>query len=261
MIATASDGIRLHFTVDGTGPPVVLIGGKTSTIDGAWWRYIPALAAQVKVIAVDSRGAGGSDKPDLPYSTAMMAEDALAVLLAAGEPSSYWFGISLGGMIVQQIALSHPAAVRGLILSATHCGGTGPGSLMPGPPAPAGKALGRYANLYDANFLREQPEWVAQDAKHFGKMPLHAIHRQDQAVRNHRACERLSEIDQPALIIHGRQDRMVPMERAEELAAGIPNSELHLLEPAGHQVHSEQFEVVVALVLRFIKRVESSRRG
>ena len=261
MIATASDGTRLHFTIAGAGAPLVLIGGKTSTIEGAWWRYIPPLAERLKVIALDSRGAGGSDKPDLPYTTAMMAEDALAVLSAAGETSAYWFGISLGGMIVQQVALSHPAAVRGLILSATHCGGAGPGSPMPVPPGPAGQVPPRYANLYDLTFLREQPEWVAQDARHFGKMPLHAIHRQDQAVRNHRACERLLEIDQPALIIHGRQDRMVPAERAEELAAGIRNSELHILEPAGHQVHSEKFETVVALVLRFIERVESSRRG
>ncbi|GAC1479111.1 MAG: alpha/beta hydrolase [Candidatus Dormibacteria bacterium] len=261
MIATASDGTRLHFTLAGAGPPLVLIGGKTSTIEGAWWRYIPVLSQHLKVIALESRGAGESDKPDFEYTTAIMAEDACAVLAAAGESSAHWFGISLGGMILQQLALAHPDAVRSLILTATHCGNAGPGTHLPSPPELAGSVLARYANLYDASFIRDQPEWVAEDAKRFGKMPLHAIHRQDQAVRNHRSCERLGDIAEPTLIIHGRGDRMVPVRRAEELAAGIPASELHVLEPAGHQVHSEQFETVVALVLRFIERVEESRRG
>jgi pimeloyl-ACP methyl ester carboxylesterase len=92
-------------------------------------------------------------------------------------------------------------------------------------------------------------------------MPLHAIHRQDQAVRNHDTCRRLGAITQPVLLIHGRQDRMVPVQRAEELAAGLPHTELAILDPAGHQVHSEQFATVVDLVQRFIQRVESSRSG
>ncbi|MEO6796520.1 MAG: alpha/beta hydrolase [Candidatus Dormibacter sp.] len=257
MIATARDGTRLHYTINGAGPPVVLVGGKTSTIDAAWWRYIPVLAKQLRVIALDSRGAGLSDKPDHDYSTAMMAEDALTVLFAAGETSAHWFGISLGGMILQQLALSHPDAVRSLILAATHCGKAAPGDGRQPPAKLTGNPLARYANLYDPAFILQNPDWVAEDAGHFGKMPLHAIHRQDQAVRNHDTCRRLGEIPQPVLLIHGRQDRMVPVQRAEELAAGLPDAELAILDPGGHQVHSEQFATVVDLVLRFIERVES----
>jgi len=66
MIATAADGTRLHYIVEGSGPPLVLVGGKTSDIEGAWWRYIPALSPRVKIIALDNRGAGASDKPDAP---------------------------------------------------------------------------------------------------------------------------------------------------------------------------------------------------
>src|SRR5438105_8446183 len=131
MIATAADGTRLHYVVDGSGPPLVLVGGKTSSIDGAWWRYIPALTPHLKVIALDNRGAGASDKPDTEYSTRLMAEDALAVLHAAGEGSAHWFGLSLGGIILQQLALDHPDALRSLILAATNCGDERP----PAPPA------------------------------------------------------------------------------------------------------------------------------
>ncbi|MDQ6691325.1 MAG: alpha/beta hydrolase [Candidatus Dormibacteraeota bacterium] len=261
MIATASDGTRLHYTVSGNGPPIVLVGGKTSTIDGAWWRFLPVLSQRLRVIALDNRGAGNSDKPDLPYTTTLMAQDALTVLAAAGETSAHWFGISLGGMIAQQIALTRPAAARSLILAATHCGenqgeaGDAPLDGLRGNP------LARYSNLYSTNFILEEPAWVTEDTRHFGKMPLHAIHRQDQAVRNHHTCDRLKEISQPVLIIHGRQDRMVSVRRAEEMAAALPHAELAILDPASHQVHSEQFQSVTQLVLDFVRRVESGRRA
>jgi 3-oxoadipate enol-lactonase len=259
MIATAADGARLNYIVEGSGPPLVLVGGKTSNIEGAWWRYIPALRTRVKLIALDNRGAGASDKPDAPYTTGLMADDALAVLTAAGETSAHWFGISLGGMILQQLALDHPEAVRSLILGATHCGGERqPTGGAGNTPAVEG-TLRRYANLYDARFIAEHPDWVAADATHFGKMPLHAIVRQDQAVKHHNLCDRLSQINQPVLILHGRQDRMVPLARSEELQRALPNARLRVLDPAGHQFHSEQFAMVLRLVQDFVEEVERQR--
>jgi pimeloyl-ACP methyl ester carboxylesterase len=256
MIATAADGTRLHYLVAGSGPPLVLVGGKTSNIDGAWWRYIPALSPRLKVIALDNRGAGASDKPDTPYTTELMAEDALTVLHDARETSAHWFGLSMGGMILQQLALAHPDAVRSLILGATHCGGERPAiaeaATIQGP-------LRRFANLYDAGFIAEHPDWVEEDAAHFGKMPLHAIVRQDQAVKQHNLCERLSEIRQPVMIIHGRQDRMVPVARAEELQRALPKARLQVLDPGGHQVHSEQFANVLRLLQDFVEEVERQR--
>ena len=258
-MTTGPDGTRVNYIVEGSGAPLVLVGGKTSSIESAWWRYIPVLSERLKIVALDNRGAGASDKPDEPYTTAGMAEDALAVLRAAGESSAHWFGISLGGMILQQLAIAHPEAVRSLILVATHCGG----EAIPPPNGEldvlAQNPLRRYRNLYATRFILDHPDWVAQDAMHFGKMPLHAIHRQDQAVRSHNLCARLREIDQPVLLLHGRQDRMVPVERAEQLLSALPNARLRILDPAGHQVHSEQFTAVLALVLEFIDDVESAR--
>src|ERR1700736_823029 len=259
MIATAADGTRLHYIVEGSGPPLVLLGGKTSTIEGAWWRYIPPLANRLKVIALDKRGAGASDKPDTPYSTSLMAEDALTVLRDAGETSAHWFGISMGGMILQRLAIDHPDALRSLILGATHCGGERPSTPGAENPPLVDGPLRRYANLYDARFIADHPDWVEEDAKHFGKMPLHAIVRQDQAVKRHNLCDRLSEIHQPVLVLHGRQDRMVPLSRGEELRQALPNARLRVLDPAGHQFHSEQFPTVLPLVLDFVEEVERQR--
>jgi pimeloyl-ACP methyl ester carboxylesterase len=256
MMATASDGTPLNYVMEGIGPPLVLVGGKTSSIAGAWWRYLPVLRKRFKVIAFDNRGAGASGKPDTPYSMPLLAEDALTVLHAAGERSAHWFGISLGGMILQQLALDHPEVVRSLILGATHCGGERKAAA----PTPIGgleqSPLRRYANLYEPGFILEHAEWVEEDATHFGKMPLHAITRQDQAVRNHHLCDRLGQIRQPVLVLHGRQDRMVPLARGEELKRALPNARLRILDPAGHQFHSEQLSTVVRLIVEFVEQVE-----
>ena len=261
MFVTAADGTRLHYVTAGEGAPLVLVGGKTSTIEGAWWRQIPALSRYFRVIAFDNRGAGRSDKPDVPYTTRVMAEDALAVLAASGETSAHWFGLSLGGMILQQLALAHPEAIRSLILGATHCGP--PTTLTPLSVEDAQRVSAsphkRLANLYSVDFLLTHPDWVAEDATHFGKMPLHGLHRQDQAVRHHDTCDRLSEIRRPVLILHGRQDRMVPADRAEQLQAGIPGSQLVLLDGAGHQFQSERAADVDRLVIDFVTQVEASR--
>ena len=259
MIATASDGTRLSYRVEGAGPPIVLVGGKSSTIEGAWWRYLPPLSLEFRVIAFDNRGAGGSDKPDVPYTTAMLAEDALAVLAAAGERSAHWFGLSLGGMVLQELALRRPAAVRSLILGATHCGGRETLRPLPAPveAALAGSPHRRLANLYAPAFLLEHPDWVAEDARRFGKMPLHAIVRQDQAGTRHQACARLAGIQAPVLILHGAEDRIIPVERARELHALIPRSELRIV-PGGHQFHSESFQEVVDAVIAFVRRVEQA---
>jgi pimeloyl-ACP methyl ester carboxylesterase len=145
-----------------------------------------------------------------------------------------------------------------LILGATHCGGEHPATGGTGNgPAIAGP-LRRFANLYDSGFIAGHPDWVEEDATHFGKVPLHAIVRQDQAVKQHNLCARLGEIRQPVLIIHGRQDRMVPVDRAEELQRGLPNARLQVME-GGHQVHSEQFAKVVPLILDFVDDVERGR--
>ena len=261
MIATAADGTRLHYVVEGHGPPIVLVGGKTSNIEGAWWRYIPPLAQRLKVIAFDNRGAGESDKPDVPYSTALLANDAMAVLHAAEETSAHWFGISLGGMILQQLGLEHRDAVRSLILAATSCGGDRPPARAANVPVVVESRLRRYANLYAPTILQDHPDWVAEDARHFGKMPLHAIIRQDQAGKQHNVCDRLREIGQPVLILHGSEDTTVPLSRGEELRQRLPNARLQVFAGAGHQFHSEQFATVLPVVLDFVERVEANRHA
>ena len=113
----------LYYESRGRGPAVLLVMGLGMTL-AAWWRTVPVLAASFRVLTFDNRGVGRSEPAALPYTVAQMADDAIAVLDAAGEDAAHVYGISLGGMVAQEAALRHPERVRALVLGATTPGGS-----------------------------------------------------------------------------------------------------------------------------------------
>ena len=116
--------MRLYWEdTGGVGPPVLLIMGLGMNATG-WWRTVPVLAeAGLRVVAFDNRGVGRSERLPGPYTVAEMAADAVSVLDAAGIESAHVYGVSLGGMIAQEVALRHGERVRSLVLGATTAGG------------------------------------------------------------------------------------------------------------------------------------------
>ena len=111
-------GTKIYWEERGQGDPLLLIMGLGATLD-LWHRVTPMVSAKYRTILLDNRGAGRSDAPPGPYSIPQMADDALAVLKAAGAAAARVFGASMGGMIAQELALHHPARVHSLILGCT----------------------------------------------------------------------------------------------------------------------------------------------
>src|SRR5881394_1227437 len=112
----------LAYEVHGDGEPVLLIMGLSGS-GRAWYRMLPHLAGRYRAITFDNRGTGGSPPVIGRLTMADMVDDALSVLDAAGHDTAHVFGVSMGGMIAQHLALDHRERVRSLILGCTTPGG------------------------------------------------------------------------------------------------------------------------------------------
>lgn len=259
------DGCRLYLEVYGPGDPasgeppfpLLLLEGLGGDIPG-WRRNLPRLAASRPVVAFDHRGNGRSDDPDEPAPMATFVADAVAVLDEVGTAAAHAYGQSFGGMIAQELALSHPHRVRSLVLAATH---PGRAHAVRDPAAPKVPKDRPHLALYSEWFAREHPEQVRADllAGSRRPQPRHAGRRQWDAMQAWDAFDRLSEIACPTLVLHGTEDRLVAVANARLLTERIPGAELVLIEGAGHVYHSERPEEADRAVLDFLDRVEAGR--
>ena len=116
--------LRMHYQIKGEGPPLVMIMGLNGDI--TWWdRLLTELAGDFRLLLFDNRGAGLTDKPNEKYTISMLAEDTVGLMEEVGIQQAHVFGISMGGMIAQEMALAFPDHVNGLVLGCTHSGGEG----------------------------------------------------------------------------------------------------------------------------------------
>ena len=235
---------KLYWESTGHGPAVLLIAGQRMTITG-WWSTIPVLARGFRVIAFDNRDTGRSDHVAWPYTVPHMADDAAAVLDAAEEGSAHIYGLSLGGMVAQELALRHPDRVRALVLGASSAGGAG--AVLPGPMpmtyyARAGTLGSEEAEwaavpyTYGESTRRLHANRIAENIAHRMITPTDtlAFLHQTVAAAAHNAFERLGKITAPTLVVHGEQDVVVPPTNGVLLAERIPGARLRLWPRAGH---------------------------
>ncbi len=117
--ASLPDGLNMYYEIHGNGQPLVLIHGGGSTIETTFGRILPALAEKRQVIAVELQGHGRTADLDRPETFQQDADDVAALLKFLGIDSADFFGFSNGGQAAMQIAISHPAIVRRLILAST----------------------------------------------------------------------------------------------------------------------------------------------
>jgi pimeloyl-ACP methyl ester carboxylesterase len=246
-------GTRLYHETHGdpNHPPLVLLEGMGGDIAG-WRRNIPHLASRLFVVAHDFRGNDRSEMADEPVTMTTFVDDTVALLDALGLEAAHLYGQSFGGMVAQELALTHPGRVRSLVLGCTH-----PGHAHVVRSAERAPKDRPWELLYSPGFSEAHPEHVAEDLAAGSRQQPHARRRQWEAVQGWDAHERLPEIDAPTLVIHGAEDRMVHPENARMLAERIPGARLALIEGAGHVYHSERAEEADRLVLEFVERVEA----
>ena len=244
MPTARRDDVELYWESTGAGAPVLLVMGLGMTATG-WWRTVPVLAERLRVIAFDNRGVGRSGRPPGPYSVADMADDCVAVLDAAGERRAHVYGLSLGGMIAQELALRHPERVARLVLGATTPGGSH--AVAPDPATvaffhrralmPAEEAV--WASVpynYGRRTREHHGERIAADIVQRLRFPIEPepYRAQLAAGLGHDAFDRLGAIGVPTLVVHGEADRMVAPGNAPLLAGRIPGAQLRLWPGAGH---------------------------
>ncbi|HET9622304.1 MAG TPA: alpha/beta fold hydrolase [Kofleriaceae bacterium] len=254
--ATAGDGTRLAYEVIGAGPPLLLIAGQAS--DRHVWDLVrDDFAAAYRVITFDHRGTGESDKPDAPYSTRGFADDAIAVLDAAGAPRAHVYGISMGGRIGQWLAVGHAARLGALVLGCT-TPGNAHGVRRPrkvDPVLASGVPARMLPFLVSEAWHRAHPELLALlEAAGGDRTPAFARRLHFLASEAHDVWDQLPAVTTPTLVIHGDADQVNVAANAHLLAERIPGAELHLIPGGLHYYFVEHPPHASDVVLGFLAR-------
>ncbi len=257
--------ISLYYVEAGHGEPLVLVMGLGAD-HLAWGFQFQVFAERYRVIAFDNRGAGQSDAPDRPYTTRMMADDTVGLMDALGIDRPHVLGVSLGGMIAQEIALNHPARVRSLQL---HCTLARPDNYVRAQLA-NGRVQRRkltheevlragYPWLFAPGTYNERPEFVEMILQNAlaNPYPMSRIgfERQCDAVETHDTLDRVTAIRCPTLVSVADQDILVPPRFSRILAERIPRAEFRLVEGAGHGYFWERPDTFNAICLDFLSGV------
>jgi 3-oxoadipate enol-lactonase len=255
--------VQLAFELRGDGEPLVFIHGLG--YDRFGWGPLPdALAEDFAVVLFDNRGVGDSDVPEGPYAVAQMAADTVAVLDAAGFESAHVFGVSLGGYIAEELALTYPERVRRLVLCSTAPGGPRSHPM----PAAGLEAFGRFPtmereaglrlmveNSLGAHGVRERPELVEEIFRYrLERGPtLAGWQSQAYAGATFDAYDRLAQIAAPTLVLQGGADSVVDPRNADLLVELIPNARLETIPDRGHLMVWEEGAALVPIVKGFLQ--------
>ncbi|HZY56507.1 MAG TPA: alpha/beta hydrolase [Rubrobacteraceae bacterium] len=266
MPLMVSGGSSIDYDVDGKGPPLLLIAGLGFG-RWCWFKQVPTLSQHLRVITFDIRNLDRLDlldPKDHIHSVDDLAAHASALLDYLGIERVHILGTSLGGFVAQELALRRPKLVDRLVLVSTSYGGSDSAP-------PSWEALRAMLGLGATNraeavrqgletatsaaYRADHPDefdqllqWRITDAP---SQPSYL----DQMMAGARfdVSSRVHQIRSPALVLHGSDDQVVPMDNAVALAQAIPDATLHIVEGAGHLVFIERAEEVNEEILSFLR--------
>ena len=213
MPIAAVNGVELDYLAEGSGPPLLVIGGSGGR------QPTPApLVERFTTLSYAQREQGRSSKLGRPSTMADYADDAAALIRYAGWERAHVVGISFGWRVAQHLAIGHPAAVDRLVLCCTSPGGPDHSSapfheLGPGAALQLLDTRGTF-EIGEGSFEPANDDLLAARA-------------------THDVVARLGEIAAPTLLCAGRYDGIAPLANSERMAAGIPDARLDVFD-GGH---------------------------
>jgi pimeloyl-ACP methyl ester carboxylesterase len=235
----------IYYERRGSGPPLLFCNGSGATLESAKL-LIDAFVERFDVVAHDQRGLGRTGVPDGPYTMADYGADALAVIDDVGWETCRMFGVSFGGMVAQEVAVTAPERIERLALACTSPGGVGGASypLHELADLPVAERAGVGVRLLDTRFTSE---WLNEHPRDKALIDFRAKqataprtpeqmrgeNEQLQARSHHDVCDRLGRITCPTLVASGRYDGIAPLANSEAIVSRVPNAELRVYE-GGH---------------------------
>ncbi|MGC8657640.1 MAG: alpha/beta fold hydrolase [Desulfomonilaceae bacterium] len=261
------DKLNIYYEIHGQGSPLVMIRGLGSNADH-WYAQTEFFAKFFKVLIFDNRGIARSSDPGEDYTVPAMAADTVGLMDALKLKMAYVMGLSMGGMIAQELAINYPDRIKGLVLVCTHCGG----SRQTQPSAEVSALFKEmvYENSPEAKVNAATTLFHLHTLKNFPEIPKYysdvslknpasteILIKQWGAVLQHDTYSRLPRIGAPTLVLSGDGDVLIPPENSKILAERIPNAELEIVPNAGHQVLIEQAALCNEAILNFLRRCEN----
>jgi len=250
---------ELYYERSGAGEPLLLIMGMSGTHLTWGEPFLDALRHDFDVVIYDHRGMGKSARTEPPFTIVDLADDAVALLDELGWDSAHVCGISMGGMVAQELVLRHPERVRTLTLGCTYAGG--PGATLTSPEVfqrlSAGMMSGDRERALRTGWEVNVSRAFAGDEAQYAEFRRRAIEvpaniptimAQLQAIAPHDTSPRLREISAPTLVIHGTDDEMLSYRNGEAIAQAIPGARTEILEGIGHLFFWEEPERSAALI-------------
>jgi len=246
MSTTQVGSHTVYYDEFGAGHPLIFISGLGGT-RLSWWKQIDPFAKKFRVLNLDNRDAGDSALGTAPYTIADMADDVAGVIKKLNLGRAHIVGISMGGMIAQELAIRHSELVDKLVLVGTTAGGPTGVNAKPEIAALLMRTEGdvetrvrrTFTTIAGEGHMAKHPEDLDEIVKNSLAKPmsLESYQRQLGACMVHfqkGTADRLAQITAPTLVVHGDCDPLIPYPNGKYLAEHIKGARLVTFPGVGH---------------------------